>query len=288
MKITRMLDGGGSSAARDLLASALVDQPPASAFARTAVSMGVAGAGTAISGAVHGATAGATSTALASGAPGAAGGTLVVAKWLLIGALAGGVVSSAAVVATPPRVEAPAPAPARAVATHDTAAASPLPTRAPLPPAARETIDLSPTAQRMPEARAVAVSPAAKPPEPVPSQEPRTATSTAAEGTAPTVPASPDRSNPLREEVAMIDAARTALVARDSTTALSILNRYQADVSTHVLDREARLLRIDALSQSGDRVGAARLAQIYLNDFPNDPNAPRLRTLSASMLAPRP
>ena len=79
----------------------------------------------------------------------------------------------------------------------------------------------------------------------------------------------------------MIDAARAALGSHDSSTALSILNRYDAHVRTHVLDREARLLRIDALVQSGDRASAARLAQAYFNDLPNDPHAARLRAISA-------
>ena len=105
-EITRMLEGGGSSAARDLLESARVDEPPRSAFARTAASIGVAGAGMALSSAVHGATA---SGAIASTAKAGVVSTMVIAKWVLIGAVTGGAfVTTAVFVATPPRNPAPA------------------------------------------------------------------------------------------------------------------------------------------------------------------------------------
>ena len=254
MKITRMLEGGGSSAARDLLESARVDEPPRSAFARTAASIGVAGAGMALSSAVHGATA---SGAIASTAKAGVISTMVIAKWVLIGAVTGGAfVTTAVFVATPPRNPAPAVVQAPRPIANDPPPAPAPPAKA--PPLPEPLTESPPAVQRTAEPRAL---------ESAPSQEPRTLIPPALPPPS-SIPTSPlDQGSLLRDEVAMIDAARAALGSHDSSTALSILNRYDARVRTHVLDREARLLRIDALVQSGDRAMAARLAQAYLNDF---------------------
>jgi len=270
MKITRMLEGGGSSEARDLLESARVDAPSKSAFARTAASIGVVGAGMVLSGAVHGATA-SGATAVASTAKAGVTSTLVIAKWFLIGAVTGSAFSTAAYVAMPPRNTAPAAVQAPTTITN---ISPPVPAPRPkAPPLPEPLTDPPPAVQRPPEARAM---------ESAPSQEPRSVILPALPSTSTIAPPSADQGSLLRDEVAMIDAARAALESRESSTALSILNRYDTRVRTHVLDREARLLRIDALVQSGDRASAARLAQDYLNDLPNDPHAARLRAISAS------
>jgi hypothetical protein len=59
------------------------------------------------------------------------------------------------------------------------------------------------------------------------------------------------------------------------------LDRYDGVSETRILDREARLLRIDALVLNGQRQRAAELAREYLRRFPNDPHSARLRKLIA-------
>jgi hypothetical protein len=272
MTIKRMLDGGGSSAARELLESALFDEPSQRALARTATSIGVAGAALTLSSAAKGAAMTGASTAVAGSAP-AGVTTLLVAKWLLIGAVSGSAVSTAAVVATSPRSKAPAAVAAieaRATVAGD---APPMPPR--VAPRAPEPPALSPPAAAQP-------APQTRTLESAPTPEVRTETLPALPATSSVAPSPADQGSVLRDEVAMIDAVRAALASHDAATALSVLNRYDALVKTHVLDREARLLRIDALVQSGDRASAARLAQIYLNEHPNDPRAEHLRALSAN------
>jgi hypothetical protein len=83
----------------------------------------------------------------------------------------------------------------------------------------------------------------------------------------------------LSREIAMIDGARRALASGDSTAALRKLDDYAAVVRTGTLDREADVLRIDALMQSGRSGAAGVLARRYLASYPNDPHAARLRAL---------
>jgi hypothetical protein len=49
-----------------------------------------------------------------------------------------------------------------------------------------------------------------------------------------------------------------------------------------VLEREATILRIDALLSQGDKAWAVRLARRYLEQFPRDPHAQRLEQLVAA------
>jgi hypothetical protein len=83
----------------------------------------------------------------------------------------------------------------------------------------------------------------------------------------------------LSQEIALIDGARRSLGAGDASGALQKLEDYAARLRTGTLDREAHLLRIDALSQAGQRAAALSLAKRYLESYPNDPHAPRLRAL---------
>jgi hypothetical protein len=261
----RLLDTGRNPAARALLSSALVDTPTASAFERTAMTLGVSGVGIALSGAAHGAV-----VTAASGASAGSKGALVVGKWFLVGLLSGGALSGTAVFTT------------RALDTPSTALAAPA-TEARAPAfGARNSVR---AAEPIPEVTAPdsPVNPVVAAPVRAAMRARSAPVKEAALAEASPAPlaasATPDPESRLRVEVEMIDAARAALAARDSTTSLAILNRYAAEVTTHVLDTEARLLRIDALIQSGDRGSAARIAEAYLRDHPNDAHAARLRAL---------
>lgn len=88
----------------------------------------------------------------------------------------------------------------------------------------------------------------------------------------------PEHSKLLRD-VALLDRARSALRAGNAARALTELNRYDAERETHILDREAQLLRIEALVQSGNRKQASELARAYLAAFPGDAHETRLRAL---------
>jgi hypothetical protein len=81
----------------------------------------------------------------------------------------------------------------------------------------------------------------------------------------------------LAAEIAWIDSARRALASGDVNRSLSELDAFERTRLLGVLDREAGLLRIDALRKKGDIAGARRVAQRYLETFPTDAHAPRLR-----------
>ncbi|MEI9948700.1 MAG: hypothetical protein WDO74_06880 [Pseudomonadota bacterium] len=191
-------------------------------------------------------------SAVASGAtaspPAAAisGGGILVAKWLALG-LVGGLLATAGLDAV----------------TSSTSSA---------PPAvapARTSIEVS----------AVVLPPVSAPPAPVAEAAAEVARIERAAST-PTPPVA-DTSSRLREEVRLIDAARAALAAGAAERALRELQTYRRVAQTGMLDREARVLHIEALAKVGDLKQARALAEAYSADFPRDAHARRLRALTA-------
>ena len=87
------------------------------------------------------------------------------------------------------------------------------------------------------------------------------------------------RAGALGREVRQIDSARQALESRDADGALAALDSYERSRVVGVLDREALLLKIEALTQKQDLEQAKTLARQYLQRFPTDAHAPRLRAL---------
>ena len=83
----------------------------------------------------------------------------------------------------------------------------------------------------------------------------------------------------LDGEIRRLDRARAALARGSSEAALAELAAYENERKTAVLEREAAVLRIDALLARGDRNGAQSLAQRYVAAHPDDPHARRLRKL---------
>ena len=77
----------------------------------------------------------------------------------------------------------------------------------------------------------------------------------------------------------IIDRARRALAAGNAARAIEELNAFDRAEKTGVLEREARVLRIDALVAQGQSASARRLAEQYLQLYPNDAHAARLRSL---------
>jgi TolA-binding protein len=89
-------------------------------------------------------------------------------------------------------------------------------------------------------------------------------------------PTAADAKHELREEIALIDAARAAVQSRSSAQALTLLRRYQTSYPRGAFAPEATVLRIEALVQSGQRTQAAALAERFLSQYPDTPLAARV------------
>jgi len=174
----------------------------------------------------------------------------VAAKWVAVGVLGGGILAAGAELSLSPRLER-ARAPAAANIAHAPAAAPRGPSNA---------------------ARV------ATPPPPVAASNPPAVDATSQRAALPATAPSSARSSQLGREVESIDRVRRALAAGNTSLALSELDAYARLSSTGVLDREARVLRIQALRDAGDVAGAQQLTERYLADFPNDAHAVRMRT----------
>jgi len=265
----RLLESSESGAARQLLRAGVAEPVPRRARHATAAALG-------ISATVAGAAG--TATAAAAGALPASGLAsqslaLLGAKWVAVGALGGialgggasvveNLVSKREVVVT-------------SAALSTTSALAPArPSAPPVRPIAAEKEPPRPEAR---DVTKLALEPAA----PGAVRRSKEAALDAARERPPSAPASaalpPAQS--LSREIAMIDGARRALASGDSRAALRKLDDYAAVVRTGTLDREADVLRIDALTQSGQSGAAAVLARRYLASYPNDPHAARLRAL---------
>lgn len=104
---------------------------------------------------------------------------------------------------------------------------------------------------------------------------------------APVVPAELPKSEPsppvrpaatLPVELDSLRRVRTALSAGDSSAALDELDRYEREIRGTQLRAEAALLRIEAMSQRGERAAASRLAADFVERHPHSPLVDRART----------
>ena len=84
-------------------------------------------------------------------------------------------------------------------------------------------------------------------------------------------------SSALAAELAALDAARSRLNAGDASGALSRLDDYARSYPRGRLALEAEVLRIDALSRSGQRAAAEKRAATFLRRHPNSVLASRVR-----------
>lgn len=259
--LDRLLHGSQSPRTRALLRAGQSEHAPERFAERLLLEVSAAIAtGTLTSFAAASVTAGAKLGTAASGAAtsGAAGPSLalVVAKWMALGVLGGGVLAAGANAALSPNSH-QASTPTRA-----TRAAPPVVT----PPAQHAALGASsPT-------NAAATSDA-----------PDSSAPAATHVTLPSAATSSPPSGQLGREVELIDQVRRALRAHNTSLALNALDRYSLVASTGVLDREARVLRIQSLRDAGDIAGANKLAAQYIADFPDDAHAARLRAPAASV-----
>jgi hypothetical protein len=80
----------------------------------------------------------------------------------------------------------------------------------------------------------------------------------------------------LSDEIEMLDRARTTLTA-DPARALGVLDAYDHVLHGQRLTAEATLLRIEALSRSGNPSGASELARRFVDTNPGSALAERAR-----------
>jgi hypothetical protein len=197
-----------------------------------------------------------------------------------------------AVVATAP-VYAPAPPPA-VVAPAPPPVVAPAP--APLPPPVIVQVRPQPSPPSPTKAPVVAETrkvQAAPPPAPAPPVEPPPppveVQPPPVEVQAPPVEPPPPvqiDARRLAAEVALLDRARTALRARDATTAIAALEEYRRTFPDGALLAEAEVVLIEALVQRGDAAAAAERARAFLARFPSSPLARRVRSIALKETTP--
>jgi hypothetical protein len=90
-------------------------------------------------------------------------------------------------------------------------------------------------------------------------------------------PAAP--SPTLSDEVAALQVARSALAGHDAGAALAALDRYKSRYPQGRLAPEATVLRIEALIERGDRAQANALAERFEAANPKSPYAERIRSI---------
>lgn len=265
--IVRLLDGDADALERELLQSAVIDAPAPEVRERTLIALGVTSgviAGGAAGWAGSSGTGAGTSSVAAPVASGKAAGWFGVAglaKWFG-GGIAGGLLFAGAAAAIsqpdpPPRaavlapVERPAPAP---VETH---------VQVPAPAVIQTVPRVSVAAPPRPVERSAARAPKRHAPEDavVPAAAPTVSTTS------------------VLGEVALLDAARTALQSGDLATARGALREHQQRYPAGTLAPEATLLRIRMLLSTGQRDEATSLAEGFLRRHPKSPYARRIHSL---------
>jgi hypothetical protein len=80
----------------------------------------------------------------------------------------------------------------------------------------------------------------------------------------------------IRDQIALMDAARTAVKAGSTERALLLLRRYDATFPAGAFRPEALALRIEALDEGGRSAEARALAREFLARYPQSPVAERV------------
>lgn len=286
----RLLDSSSNEALRSLLGAGLEDAPHPDALPQVAAALGVTTVAVTASSlvATHLAAQAAVTAkgaALAGSAPASAGAlgffggntALALGKTLLVSMMSAGALSAGAVAVyeyTEPSV--PSAAPVEHTGSvppgSEQRPASVRPQQAPKP-------SMPPIAEPAPaEATPPQPAPPAAPAAAAGAPSPRNAARESATQLSPTETVS-QRAGVLAREVRQIDSARQALESKNADGALAALDDYERSRVVGVLDREALLLKIEALTQKQDLEQAKALARQYVERFPTDTHAPRLRAL---------
>lgn len=84
----------------------------------------------------------------------------------------------------------------------------------------------------------------------------------------------------LGAEIALLDAARTAIGIGAFEEALRLVERHRREHPRGMLRRDSEVLAIEALFERGDRPQASLRARRFLDAFPDDPHAARVRDIA--------
>jgi outer membrane protein assembly factor BamD (BamD/ComL family) len=84
----------------------------------------------------------------------------------------------------------------------------------------------------------------------------------------------------LAAEVALLDEVRGKLGARQFSDALGAVDRYRREFPRGELSRDADVLAIEIWSAAGEREKAAQGAADFLQRYPRDPHAARVRRIA--------
>jgi hypothetical protein len=245
-----LLQTGAGTHMRDLLEAARADAPPSEFQGRVLVGLGM---GAAVFCASTAAAAGTGFWVPAAAAPTVGVSMLVLVKCLAVGAVGGGLLAAGAEAVFRPSPSQSSTAQASTSFQSKSSAPGPAVTTA------------------LPDAR--------PPAPPLVDDGMRAATSSSRPSLASASP-SASRAGQLGREVRLIDAARREFAAGHFSRAFAELEAYQRIAQTGVLDREARVLRIEILHKAGDAAQALGLREQYLLEFPTDEHAARLRALT--------
>jgi TolA-binding protein len=151
--------------------------------------------------------------------------------------------------------------------------ATPLSVPAPAEPAHSDGVEaLAPVSAPPPPSSAPPAAAVPTPPEPA--LRAKAATRHGAEVKA----RAPERSS-LAAEVAAIDRARTLFRAGRHADALDAVSQYQREFPRGVLARDADVVAIDALAGLHDHSELEQRARRFLERYPQDPHAARVRSL---------
>jgi hypothetical protein len=192
-----------------------------------------------------------------------AGGALAVrraqhwlaAKWLIWGALTGSALTALGLRASHDRHLLPSPAPSASIALTPVTSSTPAP---------RGEVEVAP-----PE------------PAPLPRATPKVLLHSIRAQTPPShrEAAPTQASSTLTEQVALLDAARSAVLAGAFSEALRLADRYRAQFPNGELAPEAEVVAIEALTLRGQRQPALERAARFLARYPGDPHTARVKWL---------
>lgn len=87
-------------------------------------------------------------------------------------------------------------------------------------------------------------------------------------------------SSTLAAEVARIDAARAALTSGDYDQAVRLVEQYHWDFPAGNLAPDADVVALEAVAAKHDRVEVTRRAALFLSRYPGDPHAARVMWLA--------
>ena len=123
------------------------------------------------------------------------------------------------------------------------------------------------------------VAPKTEPVEPVPVTVPELPAEAPKAAPAPEPAQREPKAQPLsdvREEIRLLDQARGAVKSGKPAQALRVLAKYDQKFPRGQFRQEVKVLRMEALAQSGESERAAELAKKFLVEHPNSPHVERV------------